>query len=1489
MDDILKQLDSKEPRVRQNGVNALQQFVELESITFPPNHVKALVDASFMLLKETNFRITQGFLLAFAAALPKIGDAISRYIQSLIAPVIDKLGDSKQPVREATRRFLISLMEVLGVAPVLEKAGGYGWEHKNWHVRDEYARMTAEAIGLARTQALPYQKLILPSVIKILEDSNSNVREAAMLCLEAMYRRGQMPFRDHLAKYPIRPAQMKEISTRFDAITLEEAPLDVEGYESSSLQLALVPSPGANGGPRPRSSSVMSGRMSVSGGKNPDREIFTECDNAPPVRVYSEKDLSREVDKIIGDMNPKMEWTVRIAALQRMEGLMHGGAAEYPSFLSLLSKLKDALGVQVVDRRSAILKQACHLLNTFAKALGNDFSSFADYFVPMLIKLTAITVQIMADSADHCVKTIIDNCRGIRLVAKVADLAMTSRANIIRAKSAEYCLRMLEVWGCDADVQKNVDTFEQVIKAAVGDAAVETRATGRRMYMVFAGVWPERGRRLIHKFDAQTQKMIYEDGYVAPDGAEPMTPPAQSRTPTIARDRPSTAAKGESTTPTKAGGRVPKRSSFGGFSTEMQEAAAAAREMAAAAMREAPPTLGQPAGTSGPTLRKATVSGGAQRVDLPYARGEEEAGAEVDRGTGTAWGASNTVAGAKASRVARRSSSVNPDTGPPSVGGAKRVPRDDTSANAGTDGNVSTSSSQPVGSATVRRASTARARVPSRQSSFTTSEFGGAAEDQLAGEEDMPLSSILAVSSLPVTNWQARVKAFESMRLLLRQPKGQQDIRHSIDKVVVMYMDNLGEAPHHRVVQAALTALGELFPVCVAQMENTLERLFPILFANLVDAKETIRKKASNVLMEISGLFGPEAITAGLLRSLDVHKVAKARTGILEFALHCLMLRNEEDSAVAGACLQGTALLRHWVSKILPFIHDKNLELRKAAIANVALIYDRIDAGTVHNAVSALAFREQTAAIKQLSASIVNFDALAASQTRRFGGTRAPPEEEPARPAWPKGPVASLSMDVATTTPHMLRTGSNKGRFTSPSHSPHPHTASVFSTPSGLDESGGSTHSHREGRMRSPRDSRPLRRDTSPSSAAVLLSSAPSGKRNPLATPVSASTAASLSSAAAAATAAVLASMEGMLSPTQRSALATGGGGADGVTVAPPVQPSTWSSPDVVAAANAASIADRVADGGVHAMAGAAALDKFKDPTTPPPIKTQVTRPGQQPSTAQAQPTPPQKQAQPQQPQPVSQLRAPLAHASSAPSTVLSSASTATPQPAKKMTPATATQPSPQQTVTSSRPSTTGTAPATATVFLPTSVNGPAAADSGGKQPASAVPGHQVVRVTGSVPAAVPSPAAAAAPAQRVAPASSATRERDATSGVLASATIKAAVSRRSIGSTGSVPGGYAGDGDESLESLVDRLRGQLGGAGAGGSVGAQLDALKEIVHLSRLDNKALWVNYFAEILSMVTDAFASPHAEVRELALVTVKEMETCQVSTTWPGGVCR
>nr|CAB3448329.1 unnamed protein product [Digitaria exilis] len=192
-----------------------------------------------------------------------------------------------------------------------------------------------------------------------------------------------------------------------------------------------------------------------------------------PIKVFSEKDLLREIEKVISILQPDNEWSIRIPAMQRVEGLVLGGAADYSAFPMLLKQLVTPLITQLLDRRSSVVKQACHLLNFLSKELLRDFEPYAELLIPVLLKNVVITILVIAESADNCIKEMLRNCKVARILPRIIESAKNDRSAILRARCCEYAILMLEYWVDTPEIQRSANLYEDLVKCCIADATSE--------------------------------------------------------------------------------------------------------------------------------------------------------------------------------------------------------------------------------------------------------------------------------------------------------------------------------------------------------------------------------------------------------------------------------------------------------------------------------------------------------------------------------------------------------------------------------------------------------------------------------------------------------------------------------------------------------------------------------------------------------------------------------------------------------------------------------------------------------------------------------------------------------------------------------------------------------------------------------------------------------------------------------------------------------
>ncbi|KAH0750668.1 hypothetical protein KY290_029900, partial [Solanum tuberosum] len=726
-----------------------------------------------------------------------------------------------------------------------------------------------------------------------------------------------------------------------------------------------------------------------------------------PIKVYSEKELIREFENIGSTLVPEKDWSVRIAAMQRVEALVIGGAADYPCFRGLLKQLGGPLSTQLADRRSSIIKQACHLLNFLSKELLGDFEACAEMFIPVLFKLVVITVLVIAESADNCIKTMLRNCKVGRALPRIADSAKNDKNAVLRARCCEYALLILEHWPDASEVQRSAELYEDLIKCCVADAMGEVRSTARTLYRMFARTWPERSRRLLSSLDPAIQRIINEeDGGIHKRHTSPSVRersshfslasqtstshlPGYGTSAIVSMDRSANLSSGTSLS---SGLLLPQAKPVG-VERSLESVLHASKQKVSAienllkgldvsersrsssldlgvdppSSRDPPFPLAVPASTS---LTNALL------VDAPSAmtKGNNRNGGLVLSDIITQIQASKDSAKASYrssvdhdsfsalnSYTARRASEKLQDRGLVEETEPRDIRR---FMNSHVDRQyLETSYKDAIRDSHINhvpnfqrpllRKNTAGRTSASRRRSFDDSQLP---LGDLSSYVDGPasLNDALSEGLNSTSDWKARVAAFSYLRSLLQQgPRGIQEITQSFEKVMRLFFQHLDD-PHHKVAQAALSTLADLIPACRKPFESYVERILPHVFSRLIDPKELVRQPCSTTLEIVGKSYGIDSLLPALLRSLDEQRSPKAKLAVIEFAIGSF---NKHPSNSEGAANIG--ILKLWLAKLIPLVHDKNTKLKDAAISCIISMYTHFDSIAVLNFILSLSVEEQ--------------------------------------------------------------------------------------------------------------------------------------------------------------------------------------------------------------------------------------------------------------------------------------------------------------------------------------------------------------------------------------------------------------------------------------------------------------------------------------------------------------------------------------------------
>ncbi|XP_048337424.2 uncharacterized protein LOC107426488 isoform X2 [Ziziphus jujuba] len=234
LEEVLQLASAKGTEEWMAGVERLQQLLESYSGSLGSSKEMALVDCCKDLLEDSNLIVPQGAFQAVASAAVLSYKHLKLNFNALVPAYVECLGNAKWAVRHAAQRLLLTLMELP--------------EHDDGL---EIARKVTSIICFLAYADLPLHGTILPPILKMLNDSNPGVTEAAMLCIEEIYTQAGPQFLDELHRYYLPSSVVEEIKARLENIAERSStkisptgalPMEIHGKFIVNLPIEKSPS-----------------------------------------------------------------------------------------------------------------------------------------------------------------------------------------------------------------------------------------------------------------------------------------------------------------------------------------------------------------------------------------------------------------------------------------------------------------------------------------------------------------------------------------------------------------------------------------------------------------------------------------------------------------------------------------------------------------------------------------------------------------------------------------------------------------------------------------------------------------------------------------------------------------------------------------------------------------------------------------------------------------------------------------------------------------------------------------------------------------------------------------------------------------------------------------------------------------------------------------------------------------------------------------------
>nr|XP_040145886.1 CLIP-associating protein 2 isoform X50 [Ictidomys tridecemlineatus] len=464
-----------------------------------------------------------------SAFVDRLSTRFKSYVAMVIVALIDRMGDAKDKVRDEAQALILKLMDQVAPPMYVWEQLASGFKHKNFRSREGVCLCLIETLNTFGAQPLAISKLV-PHLCILFGDSNTQVRDAAILAMVEIYKHVGEKVRIDLYERGIPPARLERIFAKFDEVhnsggmilsVCKDKSFDdeesVDGNRPSSAASAFkVPAPKTSGNPvnsarKPGSAGgpkVGAGASKEGGAGAVDEDDFIKAfTDVPSIQIYSSRELEETLNKIREILSDdKHDWDQRANALKKIRSLLVAGAAQYDCFFQHLRLLDGALKLSAKDLRSQVVREACITVAHLSTVLGNKFDHGAEAIVPTLFNLVPNSAKVMATSGCAAIRFIIRHTHVPRLIPLITSNC-TSKSVPVRRRSFEFLDLLLQEWQTHS-LERHAAVLVETIKKGIHDADAEARVEARKTYMGLRNHFPGEAETLYNSLEPSYQKSL---------------------------------------------------------------------------------------------------------------------------------------------------------------------------------------------------------------------------------------------------------------------------------------------------------------------------------------------------------------------------------------------------------------------------------------------------------------------------------------------------------------------------------------------------------------------------------------------------------------------------------------------------------------------------------------------------------------------------------------------------------------------------------------------------------------------------------------------------------------------------------------------------------------------------------------------------------------------------------------------------------------------
>ncbi|NXY69237.1 CLAP1 protein, partial [Glareola pratincola] len=478
-------------------------------------------------VNSSNYKVVLLGIDILSALVSRLQDRFKAQIGTVLPSLLDRLGDSKDSVREQDQTLLLKIMEQAANPQYVWDRMLGGFKHKNFRTREGICLCLIATLNASGAQSLTLSKIV-PHICNLLGDPNSQVRDAAINSLVEIYRHVGERVRADLSKKGLPQSRLNVIFTKFDEVQKSGNMIQssgdkifddedsVDGNRPSSASSSTSSKAPANsrrvgmGTTRRIGSAALGSKSSTAkeGAGAVDEEDFIKAfEDVPTVQIYSSRDLEESINKIREILSDdKHDWEQRVSALKKIRSLLLAGAAEYDNFFQHLRLLDGAFKLSAKDLRSQVVREACITLGHLSSVLGNKFDHGAEAIMPTIFNLIPNSAKVMATSGVVAVRLIIRHTHIPRLIPIITSNC-TSKSVAVRRRCFEFLDLLLQEWQTHS-LERHISVLAETIKKGIHDADSEARIEARKCYWGFHSHFSREAEHLYHTLESSYQKAL---------------------------------------------------------------------------------------------------------------------------------------------------------------------------------------------------------------------------------------------------------------------------------------------------------------------------------------------------------------------------------------------------------------------------------------------------------------------------------------------------------------------------------------------------------------------------------------------------------------------------------------------------------------------------------------------------------------------------------------------------------------------------------------------------------------------------------------------------------------------------------------------------------------------------------------------------------------------------------------------------------------------